>query len=1191
MFLLFGCHLLSDGGLIQKLEETTKIFGETGKKIFETGLNEKQDRLAALEEEKSALELAAGAFDKQIDAKVVNVEQQLVSVKAGLKNDSDDEFLTQKQEIFNEWYQVLKDTKKAREDLIERVEEGIKLYSEYLRDPSLDAFRKEQKLDMLPPYSFEYAQMINKKITDQEKATALLAEQEKNAVVELENRKRIVSTTVEVHSKKQKELEKLGKDDAKTELFGLDLPKKAELLRAEEGLYKDKIELENIRLRSIEYKISFSRVRLFIAKMKGDLLRDTWRRIKSFIQVSEADVSFARDELAKKKQKLFEKKEAFSNEIEKLTNRQKTKERELEDLSKRYSVPLGEDLDDFSREIKPRFNSYLAFFEVGNVDEQLLLIQREKDFLEAQIALEAEKLNYESVQIDIKDSFYKIATRVISSDEDRAKEAKKYDALRAEANASISLFKEKRNSATGLLDTQKKVVENNKKWLEDIQQKRTLIFKGHDREYVRVIQLLQNIERIAKKQIEILGKISNIYTDSIDTISVTIQQINFVVGEFITVTIWERPEHAISWEGLRAVSSNLDLFVRNVYSYIIHFNVGLFVQKIRAAFVRPFDFLFFFIKMMVLLIVLIVLWKYVPVIVSFLLHVNDTYRGLRASSFFFAALCGFFIVYFVSIAIWLIIFIGMHLYPIPDPYLYIVLYLLSIPYLMYLANRFVSYLVIFNKQQGYIFLSREYQRRFVVVFSTLLYATIGILFFREAFLLANYARSELPTILLALNFIIFQISLIFLIDKEQILSLIPTKNELWQWIRDQVDNYYYLILVFFITIIVLSNPYVGFGQLVLFILLRLVYTIILIRALFWIQMLVKRASSSIFFSTRDEVVRERFTYSRTWYGVFVIIFFFLLLFIGLIIGARIWGWPEALTKITRIEDVALWLKKPILGVDTENPISIYLIMHILFFISAGFILSLAVNKFVLGRVFDVLPVEPGVQDTVTSLARYLIIIIAVIFGFQSVGLSALVYALLGALILGVGWVIKDPISDFIAYFIILVQRPLKIGDYVKIDEETIGVVRKITPRAVVLRRKNSITIIIPNSIIINKSVMNWNYTLGFIAFDDIFVSVPYKHDPSQVKTLLLETLEESPYVLKSPKPIVRLDNFGEYGYNFMVRGYISSNYTLEQWNIASAIRLAIVKKFDAHNISIAVPIRILRSNNAQEYMDIEHKKK
>jgi small-conductance mechanosensitive channel len=415
-----------------------------------------------------------------------------------------------------------------------------------------------------------------------------------------------------------------------------------------------------------------------------------------------------------------------------------------------------------------------------------------------------------------------------------------------------------------------------------------------------------------------------------------------------------------------------------------------------------------------------------------------------------------------------------------------------------------------------------------------------------------------------------------LIAKEHILSIIPTTGELWKWVAFQVDRFYYLILMVAITVIVMSNPYVGFGKLVLFVLTRLVYTVVLLRLLLWINSLFKRGLSYVFFSRgTEEFMKERFAYAKTLYGVCAIALLFFFMVILVIGGAKIWGWPETFANISHWSDIMAWLKEPILFEKTQHEISIFSLLKILFFVLLGFLIAFWIDRFIIERIFDALVVEPGVQNTISSIARYVIVILSIIAGFQSVGLGELVLALIGALILGIGWVIKDPLGDFIAYFIILVQRPVKIGDFIRLEEGTEGVVRKITPRSVVLRRRNSVTIILPNTTIINKPLVNWNYVRGFVAFEDIRITIAYKEDPARAKMLLLQVLDENSFILKTPTPIVRLENFTEQGFDFLVRGFLSSNYTLDSWEIASDIRLAIVKKLRDNGIQIAVPTRVV----------------
>jgi potassium efflux system protein len=230
-------------------------------------------------------------------------------------------------------------------------------------------------------------------------------------------------------------------------------------------------------------------------------------------------------------------------------------------------------------------------------------------------------------------------------------------------------------------------------------------------------------------------------------------------------------------------------------------------------------------------------------------------------------------------------------------------------------------------------------------------------------------------------------------------------------------------------------------------------------------------------------------------------------------------------------------------------------------------------------------IEAGVQNTISSLMRYLVIITALIVGFSSSGLGDLVWYLVGALILGLGWVIKDPIGDLVAYFIIILQQPIKVGDLIWIDEIANGVVRRITPRSVEIRRKNSATLIIPNTYVTARVVTNWHFVRGYVAFDDILLTVAFKHDPSKVREILLRVLDESRLLLKNPRPIVRLESFSDLGYVFLVRGFLSSHYTLDMWDIASEVRLSIVKRLREHGIELASGVRLVSTHHDRVHAD------
>jgi len=124
-----------------------------------------------------------------------------------------------------------------------------------------------------------------------------------------------------------------------------------------------------------------------------------------------------------------------------------------------------------------------------------------------------------------------------------------------------------------------------------------------------------------------------------------------------------------------------------------------------------------------------------------------------------------------------------------------------------------------------------------------------------------------------------------------------------------------------------------------------------------------------------------------------------------------------------------------------------------------------------------------------------------------------------------------------------------------------------------LRKKNAYNIIIPNSKLTRSLVLNWNYARGYLAFEDMVICIAYTADPMKAKELFLKILDEHPSVLKNPAPIVRINNFALSGYEFMLRGFISSANVLNQWDMRSDIRYMIAQEFKNAGIKLAVPIR------------------
>lgn len=1144
--------------------------------LLELGLKEKQDRLVQLQKEKEEFERTKNLIEQNIATRLATFDRQLIQVRTNLSSTTDNQFLLKKQSILNEHYQILKDIRQERTQLAEIRNEYIKQLEEYLHDPTCEAFKKEQKVEELSYYPFEYLQELDLKVLEQQKKLNTLQEQEKNALEALKNRERIITAVTDAYKKKKEELEQRSPSNV-VETLGYTSRQKTDLFVLEGNSYKDRIVLEEIKLKEAGYKVAIVRIMNLITKLQLDILKGVYNRIKPFVRVTENDLSYDEQELARKRQHYFAATEAYRADIEKI----ETHQSELEQLSKQAQISLGADLDDWSKSAQKSLEGYEALVVVGTLNERALLAQRERDYFETQIAFEKETFSCDSIQLESKQTFHRITARKFQSETEISDELKKYATLKADASANRAGYISKRDAMISLIEQRKKSLENLKSKKRDLENNAESIFHGHGAKYNALMRAFEFVDEIIKRQIRILDHTVQIYNAVIAKVDSELQRIEFITSELESIKFWYRPEHAISWQDVQTVLPDIERFLHDTYTYVARTPLKTWGTHFGHMVGYDHAYLWLLLKLVLFVLAMLAIKFYAPSVARTLVSTRGApNRGIRKCGLFLEMLAQFYDHHFISITTWACaVFLGICC-AIPEPYFYVLFYLISIPLFLYLVHSFVRHCISFNMQHDYVFISADFSERFFGVLSMLLYATIILLFFRAAFERGNYPQSEVPTVLLALNMILLQLALILWISKDRFLTLIPSRGGIWDWIYAQVDKYYYFLLIFFIIIIILINPFVGFGRLVRYILLRIVYTILVLQCILWLHDFIKRTSSTFFFQTRDETVKERFVYAKTWYGLFVVISLFVFMAVALILIAKLWSWPEALAKITSWEDVKSWLTTPIMLKDTDHPLSFLSLGQLIAFISGGLLISLSLDRFVLNRIFDVLLVEPGVQHAVSSITRYLIIVVALFLGIQFVGLGPQVWYLLAAFAFGLGWVIKDPVFDFIAYFIILVQRPIKIGDYIRFDDETRGIIRRITPRTVILRRKNSTTIIVPNSQVLNRAVTNLNYQIGFVVLDDIFVNISYNEDPAVVRETLMTALKSSPYILKNPQPIVRLHRFGAYGYVFLARGYVSSSYTLDIWNITGEIRLLIAQALKKNNIKIAIPLRIMPENLA-----------
>ncbi len=241
---------------------------------------------------------------------------------------------------------------------------------------------------------------------------------------------------------------------------------------------------------------------------------------------------------------------------------------------------------------------------MGTLNDELLLIKRKKELFEAQLAFEEERFRDEALRIGVKESFYKMVSSRFATEEEVNREIRRYETPRAENKANFALYKERQNTVSILITAQKKALENLKTRLQAAEQEKNIIFKDSSVDYEQYVALLKHAESKAQEQVDLLGKIVGVYADILSKLANASKHLDFISTELGSITIWYRPEHAISWSGIKNSLPDIQAFVADVREYISSIEFGSLWRKVKGLFDSPWQVILFILKLIVALVIL-----------------------------------------------------------------------------------------------------------------------------------------------------------------------------------------------------------------------------------------------------------------------------------------------------------------------------------------------------------------------------------------------------------------------------------------------------------------------------------------------------------------------------------------------------------------------------------------------------------
>ncbi len=290
-----------------------------------------------------------------------------------------------------------------------------------------------------------------------------------------------------------------------------------------------------------------------------------------------------------------------------------------------------------------------------------------------------------------------------------------------------------------------------------------------------------------------------------------------------------------------------------------------------------------------------------------------------------------------------------------------------------------------------------------------------------------------------------------------------------------------------------------------------------------------------------------------------------LLFITVPVVMLRWGVSSA--------EMSDWLELAFFGFrigDVTISFSNVLIAIFLFLLFLSF--ARLLQRFLGERLLPRTGMDKGIQDSLRIGVGYVGFVIAAAVGISQLGLDLSNLAIVaGALSVGIGFGLQSVVNNFVSGLILLVERPIKVGDWVVVGTEQ-GYVKRIKVRATEIETFERASVIIPNSDLISGTVKNWFHG-NRVGRGEIRIGVSYGSDAEQVRRVLLDIAEKESMVSRYPSPVVDFLDFGDSALLFRLRFFLNDmDYVL---STSSRMRFEILERFRQEGIEIPFPQRDL----------------
>ncbi len=255
-----------------------------------------------------------------------------------------------------------------------------------------------------------------------------------------------------------------------------------------------------------------------------------------------------------------------------------------------------------------------------------------------------------------------------------------------------------------------------------------------------------------------------------------------------------------------------------------------------------------------------------------------------------------------------------------------------------------------------------------------------------------------------------------------------------------------------------------------------------------------------------------------------------------------------------------------------NPVQLSQLVIALLVLLLGILFAKRVVQLVGKRLAKINRINPHATQLIEKILFYGLVIVVTLVALPMAGIPITIFTVLGgAFAIGVGFGAQNLFNNLISGFILMLERPIRVGDIIVVGDQE-GRVEEIGNRSTRVRRSDGVDVLVPNSKFLENDVVNWTLRDSAVR-GTVTVGIAYGSPTQEAAKLIKQATHEHAKVLKHPEPIVIFDEFGDNSLNFKIYFWTEIRQPMDLRRVQSDIRFSIDAYFREAQISIAFPQR------------------